>query len=63
MIPHPIKVIDMSQTLEEKAFNSKKHELIKYEDVELKSPGLAWILIGGNQKYLRTYFIEFTAAN
>lgn len=62
MIPHPIKVIDMSQTLEEKVFNSKKHELINYEDVELKSPGLAWILIGGNLKYLRTYFIEFTVA-
>lgn len=62
MIPHPIKVIDMSQTLEEKAFNRKKHELIKYEDVELKSPGLAWILIGGNLKYLRTYFIELTVA-
>lgn len=64
MIPHdPIKVIDMSQTLEDKAFNSKKHELIKYEDVELKSPGLAWILIGGNLKYLGTYFIVFTVAS
>lgn len=60
MIPHSIKVIDMSQTLEEKAFNSKKHELIKYIDVELKSPGLAWILIGGYLKYVGTYFIEIT---